>query len=242
VPQNVAMTDAHLVGSSMSPDTFAASLAGAVRAAGNGHCTFVYVWDVEVDFTLRDDGLDVRVAGLDKEDPDCEFRVVGNTHYYVDRRYTPQDDGSVDVVRRWATVDLTSTEETERFLVANGLASTLVGTPLGIIEGIRDDGDVVVVASDEQSTTFECRVNLYSLARAQGDLHSGRGEESEDPGVTTRFVVDPSGLPVTVEADGVGTPFTFSGWGTTPSVTPPDAPTVDWLELELAEFEGLDLD
>jgi hypothetical protein len=236
------MTDLHRVGTSMSPSTFRATLAEAVRDAGTGHCAFVDVNDVEVDFSIRERGIDVHVVGLDKDDPDCEFRVVGDTYYYQDLRYQGRDDGSVEIVRRWATVDLNSNEETERFLVANGRASTLVGTPLGIIEGIRDDADVVVLASDQQSSTLECQIQQFSIWRASGDVHSRRGNESDDPGTAARIVVDGAGRPVTIEADEAGALFTFSGWGTTPPVTPPDAPTVDWLELELAKFKRRDAD
>jgi hypothetical protein len=47
-------------------------------------------------------------------------------------------------------------------------------------------------------------------------------------------VVNADGLPLRIEPLDLDDPFEFSGWGTTPVVVPPEAPTMGWLDWEIS--------
>ena len=142
------MAPLHVVGEIVPAFLFSAGLAAAVREARTGHGTFVDCFDVEVDFTVYGDRTDVRIVGLGKDDPECDTRVIGDTQYSQARRYEQLADGGVEVHTQWVTADLTSTAPNDRFVVAVGRGSTGIGTPLGLIQGILDAPEAVVVASD----------------------------------------------------------------------------------------------
>lgn len=220
------MTALHRVGDTVPVFLFVAGLTDAIRAARTGHGTFVDLFDVEVDFTIHDHGIDVRIVGLGEDSG--ELRVVGGTEYIQAARYEQRPDGDVRVHTQWITTEADSGH-------GRGLGATGIGTPLGLIEGITEAKDVVVVASDERTTTYECEIRTSAIQRAVGENLTGQGYEVEDPGWESRVVVDAAGLPVRVEPLGRDFPFTFGNWGTTPIVTPPDAPImgmIDWYTSE----------
>ncbi|WP_027862247.1 hypothetical protein [Marmoricola sp. URHB0036] len=202
---------------------FAAGLADAVRFARTGHGAFVDCFDVNVDFTIHPGGTDVRVVGLGEDDPDSEYRVVGDTEYRLAHRYDTNTDGPPLVTQQWTTTDLTGEREW-----------TTVGTPLGLIEGILPDGDVEVVSRDEDSTTYKCLLSIAAIQKAVGENVRGEGYDGSEPGVDTRIVIDAAGLPRSIHPHYMHWPFTFSGWGTTPLVTAPDASTMSWLDWEIS--------
>jgi len=188
---------------------------------------------VEVDFTYHQNGTDVRVVGLGKDDPDSEFRVVGDTKYSLAKVYGTNADGSLLVTKHWLTADLTSTRWADRYVVQNGRGSTGIGTPLGLIKGIVKEGDVRVVESDEHSTTYQCSISPAAIQRAVGENVRGEGYDGSEPGEETRIVVDSEGLPTRIQSDVYL--FEFSGWATTPRVIPPDAPTMDFMDWHMSQ-------
>lgn len=107
---------------------------------------------------------------------------------------------------------------------------------MGLIEGIADDCKAVVVESDGHSTTYECLISAAAIQRAVGENVVGDGGFPKEPGRQTRIVVDAAGLPSRIEPDDQDYPFKFSGWGTTPRVVPPDAPTMDWVDWEISSY------
>lgn len=220
------MTSLHRVGDSVPAFLFVAGLTDAMRAARTGHGTFVDLFDVEVDFTIHDHGTDVRIVGLG--DDDGEIRIVGGIEYIEAARYEQLPDGDVRAHKQWITSEVDSGH-------GRGLGATGIGTPLGLIEGISDTQDVVVVASDADTTTYECEIRTSAIQRAVGENLTGQGYEVDDPGWESRIVVDAAGLPIRVEPYERDFPFEFSNWGTTPIVSPPDAPTmgmIDWYTSE----------
>jgi hypothetical protein len=216
----------HTVGETMPADEFVSAVVEAVRAARTGHGRFD---EVGVDFTVRADGMDVRIAGLHEDEPDHEIRVVGDATYHRMTRYTHGPDGRPSTDERWVARLSADADALWLTLVGAQGDQTRIGTPLVLLEGVVTTVDPVVVARDLISTTYRCRILDSHLRPAVGDPAFQEGASSE-----VLVVLDADGQPIKIASTNGLTDIQFTGWRTTPEVTAPEEHALtaqQWYEL-----------
>lgn len=218
------MTLSRIVGDQVSLTQLQDAVRAAVLAAGRGRSTFELVWPVTVLFTIVDGRTDVAVSGLEKDDPEIEYRHVGGSSYLTVMDYRAEPPTSA-----WASTS-PNQPEAEPVLCR-------VGTPLALLDAMTG-ATAEVVSSDADTTTYAVRIRRRALDRAFGDLQPDLGRDAEDdrPPVLTEWTLAAGDLPLRVEATDdtalYGWDLAFSDWGTAPAVTPPDGEVVDLLDWE----------
>jgi hypothetical protein len=223
------MTSIRPVGGTIPAARFTSSVIEAIREARTGHGRFIDVDAVNVDFTIRADGTDIRIDGLREKDPDHEIRAVGNMVYHHVARYTELPDGRLHIDRRWVARTSTGADDFWLMFVGAGEGEARIGTPHFLLEGVTTEEAPVVIASDLASTTYRCRILDSHLRLAVGDPAFYEGASSE-----ALVVLDGQGLPINIASTNGLTSIEYSGWRTTPEVTAPDEKPLtaqEWYEF-----------
>lgn len=216
------MTPLNSVGDRVPAFLLKSAVQAAMAAAGNGRGTFVWSYDIDVQFTILSDRTDVRVVGLG-DHAECELRAVGDTLFRRIAFWEYEPDGGVSAHLQW-------THETrDASMYGPGVAD--IGTPMGLINGISDSQDAVVIAGDPTTTTYRVAIATSAIQRALAENTTGEGYEVDDPTRVCLVVVNERGLPVSISPRDQDYPFAFSDWGVTSPVLPPDEPSTHWTEV-----------
>jgi len=86
------------------------------------------------------------------------------------------------------------------------------------------------------STTYECLISIAAIQRAVGENVVGDGGFRRSPPGRHASSSTQRGCRAASNPTTQDYPFKFSGWGTTPRVVPPDAPTMDWVDWEISSY------
>ncbi|KRE42682.1 hypothetical protein [Knoellia sp. Soil729] len=211
-------------------------MARAARAAATGQASFEDVWEVNVRFTITDEGTNVHVSGLNKDSPTVEVMCVNGTEYDRDRNNDAFWNDR-PAIQPWPT-----------------------GDPLALILSLGE-GEVRAVDRSGPLTTYRVPTSLAALARFCGEDHPDPEQDHPDDVEDRLWTIDDTGLLHQVNALENSPAVTrasirFFGWGATPPVAAPlsrspevhSAPaTAPWSERErdaltaFAEQVGLHL-